>query len=245
MRRIRASVVIVLLLGCSHDPSGERQAACAGHGCVDASTCPSGDCAPITDGGSRSGDLAPAPGNGAPDADGGACGKYHGAEFDSCTTSADCACPMSCVEDPYLSPLVGSRVCANSCKTSDDCANFDTFCASGTCRLSPCGPNQGNAAAACTTGDGQPGSCVPAVSRANGFVAYWGCSIAGTNTGACSKVTLSRANKASICVAGDICDTDSGADYCVPLCVPNVTTCANGAACTAIDFSGRWGMCGP
>jgi hypothetical protein len=181
---------------------------------------------------------------GAPDA--GQCSMVSGGgEFDSCTDSTHCRCPLSCVHDPALSPLVGSAVCESPCQTSLDCQNLNAFCHDGFCQLSACGPSQGNTDAACTNGDGLPGSCVTAVLRAGGFAAYWGCSVAGTATGACNPVTISRANPASLCKAGFICDANNGYDHCVELCVPNSSTCAGDTACNAQDVAGRLGICGP
>lgn len=166
----------------------------------------------------------------------------------TCASSGDCACPNQCVDDPYLSPIRGSKVCEQPCSSSNDCPDLGTFCQAGYCQLSPCGPSQGNADAACTTGDHKPGSCIDyTIDPNNSLLNVWTCALAGTATAACDPLDApDRADLSARCVAGETCDTDNGFDSCVPLCDPtNADACTNGYTCVLTDAFGRTGFCGP
>ena len=141
--------------------------------------------------------------------------------------------------------VAGTKVCEQPCQHSSDCGDLQTFCQAGMCHLSACGPNDGNADAACTTGDGQPGSCITAVDP-DGDPAHWvwGCSLAGTSTAGCNPAQLHyRGDLTARCAAGMACDLYTQVDTCVRLCVPDVDVCPNGGYCVAQDGLGNIGYC--
>lgn len=151
------------------------------------------------------------------------------------------------MNDPYLSPIAGSKVCEQPCAHSLDCSNLQTFCESSACHLSPCGPNYGNADAACTTGDHQPGSCITATDP-GGEPSHWvwGCALAGTSTGGCNPAQIPyRLDLTARCAAGLLCDTHIEIDRCVQLCVPGVAVCPDNFACVPQDQLGNVGYCEP
>lgn len=88
----------------------------------------------------------------------GGCGAIASTEFQTCLSSAGCACGQSCVADKAF----GSRlVCEFDCTQPGDCQNAAARCNGSTCAVNTC--QSGSEGEACSVGQlgAAPGTCVP------------------------------------------------------------------------------------
>jgi hypothetical protein len=164
-------------------------------------------------------------------------------EFATCTTTADCGCPLVCNDDP-LQAQTGS-VCEYPCPTTG-CPNPLTICGDGgICVTDGCGSGTGNGTfnSTCTVDAGTDGTCLPEL-LGDTSVGY--CFLAGTasfDAGGCSLIATSG-EPTELCPAGALCFGVGDKGTCSDLCDPNAQGgCPGGSFCADIVDEPDLGIC--
>ncbi len=166
------------------------------------------------------------------------------AEFQPCTSTADCGCPLVCNRDP-LQAQTGS-VCEYPCP-STGCPDPVTICGdAGICVTDGCGPGTGNGTfnSTCTVAGLGEGTCLPEL-LGDTSVGY--CFLAGTasfDAGACSLIETTE--RSELCPPGALC-FGLGKGTCSDLCDPNTQGggCPAGSFCAGIVDQPDLGICVP
>jgi hypothetical protein len=176
-------------------------------------------------------------------------------EYLNCKSSAQCACPQSCVADLFYTINLGSNVCEAPCSTDADCPSAGDVCQGNTCINRLCGntllPDGGLAAPgffqSCAWGSGT-GFCVPSASLAIQALAFQGCVPGSAFLGVCYRSGTAGAScdptlpndPTKLCPAGQFCR----AGTCLTLCDPTgAAGCAQGVACSPLNDNPQAGVC--
>jgi hypothetical protein len=212
-------------LGC-----GDAGLACYEYASILAGDTAAGECVPQGDGGCF--DVPPS-----------------NTELGGCNTSADCACPQSCVTDPNF-----GQTCETPCQATSDCPTAYTSCQSNLCQYdycaaSPNGSAPGQYDGPCNAAGTNDGTCLPYEYQPNStdIVPIGLCSQAGdAGTGA----ACTEARGAPLCAVGGIClEEPNGNSACFVTCNPTLDAGVCGGspnACLSFDQSNAAaGYCGP
>jgi hypothetical protein len=170
----------------------------------------------------------------------------------SCTTSADCSCPLACIGgDVFLPdqafPPSTNPTCLATCATSSDCPGITDTCSGSNGYMPVCLPNtcSGEVAAgsACTDVNPNDGRCIAFLAAAGGACVRGGTLAVGTTCSA-TAASVPHASASTLCVPGSLCDPST--NVCASTCVG---TCASGT-CKSYDctFEGETvnaGLCEP
>lgn len=181
-------------------------------------TCNAGSCSFLNPESSSDGGCGPLPGS---------CSSDGGfTEFQACTQTSDCACPMECLPDD--NPLIANNVCEYAASSTQGCPDPATALGScGNCTFHTCGAGAGTGAAcnALQTGDG---TCIPA--QLYGSLSM-SCRQAGSADAGCLP-EAQRGQPAALCSVGDYC-FDEGPDggTCAVVCDPDGGSCPGGGKC--------------
>ncbi|MHB8417346.1 MAG: hypothetical protein ACYDCL_04675 [Myxococcales bacterium] len=159
-------------------------------------------------------------------------------ELSACSSDADCACPLSCVQGPG-----GAKLCEYHCRTLSDCPTLYTICKAGSCQPNLCGGGFGNGTLDGTCGvvGKDDGSCVPDVVGGVTIGLCWqGGAVAGFQTGggACNP-SATRADLQDACDASLYC----WQNVCWPLCNPQLPVSCDGFCNTVTPGDPELGAC--
>jgi hypothetical protein len=157
----------------------------------------------------------------------------------TCTTSADCSCPLACIGgDVSLPdqafPRTTNPTCLATCATSSDCPGITDTCSGSNGYMPVCLPNTCSdavaAGSACTDVNPNDGRCIAFLAAAGGACVRGGTLAVGTTCSA-TAASVPHASASTLCVPGSLCDPST--HVCASTCVG---TCASGT-CKSYDFT--------
>jgi hypothetical protein len=172
-------------------------------------------------------------------------------EFDSCSSTQACQCPLGCVDDWAFD----GSVCEQPCVVSSDCENLGTVCAGGFCGLNVCAQTPAGARAPgaynapCDVDATGDGTCLPtaALLPDGGLGASWGVCLQSGPGGSCESSLVRHpwapTDYNSLCPQGSLCLTRS----CWPVCDPTVADSCDAGPCQPFRYvpNPHAGFCGP
>ena len=224
------------------DPTAATNSCPTGESCSAAASDPAlGICTGPADGGTGDGGTVTSDGGG------GSCAADAGSEYASCSSNANCSCPLNCV----TLPSGGASYCLTPCSSYTACQTFESCdsqltpksCLEDTCPNAGANKDGGTAYGPCVAGNDAPGSatgqCFPYPNGATG--AYGVCFNAGSSTSACTSSpnpTWTSPPVASLCVPQDLCLSNGTTSSCIQGCDPTGTigapSCATGTTCNSL-----------
>ena len=165
-------------------------------------------------------------------------------EYTACTTTADCACPLSCVSGL---PGTSGPLCVQACSAGQACPAISDSCSSGGyCLTNACS----SPTSLCTDVTAGDGTCLAIVFSGT---TYDVCTRGGSIPigGACSTSAFTAQEppvpSSSLCAPGSLCDSNSSS--CQPVCVVGAAGgCAAGQSCNtnaAMGLASTFGLCEP
>jgi hypothetical protein len=166
---------------------------------------------------------------------GGVGGGNAGNELATCSTNADCDCPLACVQDQTLAQagIQPSQFCELACSTNLDCDRFDTTCVGGFCTPNSCSGSGFQIGDPCNAVGCGDGTCTFVIFGSSGYASQF-CLASGQATSTCNASQVTPTPGYGLCTQGAVCQTGSGgaAASCDTYCeYPGTPCAAAGQAC--------------
>jgi len=194
------------------------------------------------------------------------CSKKGNAEYQSCSTSLDCACPLLCGLDATRGvDDAGGSICVHPCSSTANCPEIFTSCQNGLCSINICEADGGGGAffGPCDAAGTNDGTCEPTVTHDDEVIGT--CIQSGTvdvDGGNCDPnqspfiplplmvENLQRPSASSLCPIGYACvGTGMTTGYCQQLCDPvndrlsdnDAGGCLGGKDCVPLGNNTQYG----